>query len=221
MNFHFHFDWPTHQQEGHLYRLKNINWVRTKDQDDVDQIGLCQIPADGTCSGVTQWISVGSKIKSLIRRINPTQTIWDGTTYTTDDKIQWAVWERPGGLMYAPSGDRDSSDPWWEFSIVIGSKDLQPGNYNVVRVLEVVGPIDRGGYARIARLPVLDNYDAYSPETTPEYFHRVWCTAPSGNVNESPKGTFWMPVVDAFGRQHAVGENQGWLRTEYLADRIS
>lgn len=213
MNFHLDIDWSTPPQIGELWKLRNINEVRRTDQNDVDQIGLCQVPSDGTCSGVTQWIAADSAIKQLIRRINPTQTMWDGTVYTTDDKIHWAVWERTGGLMYAPSGDRDSNDDWWEFSIVIGSKDRQ--TYNTVRVID-----SSNGFVRIARLPVLSNYDAYSPETTPEYFHRVFCTTLNGNVNESPKGTFRMPVLDSEGRPHAVGTNEGWLRDDYLAERI-
>lgn len=209
MNFHLDFDWHQPPTFGELRILKNINEVRQLDQNDVDQIGLCQKPFPGTCSGVTQWIAVDSSIKQLIRRINPTQTWWDGAVYTTDDKIHWAVWERTGGLMYAPSGNRDSNDDWWEFSIAIGSKDRQ--TYNTVRVLEY-----NGGYAKIARLPVLPDYTPYSPQDTPEFFHRVFCTTASGNVNESPKGTFYMPILSPEGRPHAVGDNGGWIPDEYL-----
>jgi hypothetical protein len=61
------------------------------------------------------------------------------------------------------------------------------------------------------------------PEDFPEglnpwLFHRIYCTTASGNVNETPVGTVYLPIWGPDGRKRAKGDYTGcWLRTKYLS----
>jgi len=112
-----------------LIKLRRLFDVQDEDQNDADQIGLCWKPQAGNCSGVTNWIELGPAEIALIKRLNPAQG-----GFTTEEKIHWAVWERPGGIYFAEDRDRA---PWRWPSIVMGSKSAKPGEFNTVNSLSV------------------------------------------------------------------------------------
>ena len=187
------------------HMMQRLYSVQDADQNDTDQIGLCWTPQAGNCSGVTNWIELGPVEIELVKRLNP-----PSGGFTTEQKIQWAVWERAGGIYFAE--DRTRS-PWRWPSIVMGSKSFVDGQYNSVCVLE-----DNGGYSRIETIPVLASYDHITLESHPHLIHRVYVTNAKGITYDTPKGPFFMPLFSPEGRRHAKGNISGmWLRNKYTA----
>ena len=182
--------------------------VQESDQDDTDQIGLCWTPQLGNCSGVTNWIELGEAEIALVKRLNPSSG-----GFSTEEKIQWAVWERAGGLYFAE--DRRKA-PWRWPSIVMGSKSAKSGEYNSVHSLFV-----QKGYHKIETIPVLPNYDHITLESHPYLVHRVFVTNAKGITYDTPKGIFFMPLFSPEGRRHAKGTVSGmWLRGPYVGDEV-
>lgn len=186
-----------------FHQMRRLFDVQDADQNDTDQIGLCWTPQAGNCSGVTNWIELGEAEIELIKRLNP-----PSGGFSTEEKIQWAVWERAGGIYYAV--DRKKA-PWRWPSIVMGSKSAKSGEYNSVHSLFV-----QKGYHKIETIPSMPNYDHITLESHPYLIHRVFVTNTKAITYDTPKGIFFMPLFSPEGRRHAKGTVSGmWLRGQY------
>ena len=182
--------------------------VQESDQDDTDQIGLCWTPQLGNCSGVTNWIELGEAEIELVKRLNP-----PSGGFSTEEKIQWAVWERAGGIYFAE--DRKKA-PWRWPSIVMGSKSAKDGEYNTVNVY-----FGQKGYLKIETIPVMASYEHITLESHPHLVHRVFVTNARGITYDTPKGMFFMPLFSPEGRRHAKGNVSGmWLRERYAGEAV-
>ena len=189
-------------------QMRRLFDVQDADQNDTDQIGLCWTPQAGNCSGVTNWIELGEEEIALVKRLNP-----PSGGFSTEEKIQWAVWERAGGLYFAEDRRRA---PWRWPSIVMGSKSAKAGEYNSVRSIFV-----QKGYHKIDVIPVLASYDHIALESHPYLVHRVFVTNTRGITYDTPKGPFFMPLFSPEGRRHAKGMVSGmWLRGQYVGDEV-
>lgn len=182
--------------------LRKVAVFPNDNNPDTNQWPIDPNQRKATHGGANYPIGLGPAEIELIRRENPS----DGT-YSTDDKIQWAVRNIRGGIYYSAfPGDLA---PWDWAAVIMGSKSTT--EYNSVMVLR-----SDKGKSEIAAIPVLPDYSSITRALFPWLFHRVWVTNRQGCF-DSPKGVFWMPLFHAQGRPHPRGELTGmWIKNEYL-----
>jgi hypothetical protein len=76
-------------------------------------------------------------------------------------------------------------------------------------------------FARIGGIPKRSDYSEYSLQSTPWYFHRVYCVYQNTRLGDTPAGVIYMPLFDpAGGFKVSKGTQQLWLDGAWLKTQI-
>ena len=203
-------DWPTN---GDLWELGSYFEVGKRSPTPSNFCAVTLVQDAGGYGGQTNWILLQGPEMELLMRVNRIADQEDG-------KWRWLVGAR-GSIYLTLNGEEESlaTELRWP-RIAIGSKG--DGERNRVRVIGAGMATDGTVFARIAGIPRSSNYDRYSLDATPWFFHRVYCVYQNTRLGDTPAGIIYMPIFDpASGFKVSKGTKQLWIDGAWLRTQLS
>jgi len=203
-------DWPT---TGEIWELGSYLEVGKRSPTPSNFCAVTLVQYAGGYGGQTNWVLLKKPEMDLLMSIN-------GMADQDDGKWRYLVSKR--GSIYLLLNDEEESaatELRWP-RIAIGSKG--DGERNLVKVIGAGVGTDGTVFARIAGIPKSADYSQYTRETTPWFFHRVYCIYQNTRIGDTPGGIIYMPIFDpASGFKVSKGPQELWIDAIWLKNRTS
>jgi len=166
----------------------------------------------GGFGGQSNWIELKRPEMDLLLRIN-------GLESQRSPKWSWLVGAL-GSIYLTVNGEEQTAPTVLRWPrIAIGSKG--PGERNQVKVIGAGIATDSTVWARIEGIPKRADYSAYSLQTTPWFFHRVYCIYQNTRIGDTPAGVVYMPIFDpASGFKVSKGPQELWIDGKWLKQPV-
>ena len=177
--------------------------------DDLDQTGVRRVPKKSAgSSGVTNWTALDKLAVEHWRTINTgldNFPLWVKEQYAVHDEAGWPF--------------REVKGVWRQPSIVIGSRSYEPGQMNLVKIVDEVN-----GFYGIETLPYLpQGYSEYSPSTHPWLYYQLYSTDRKNRTHFTKAGQVLQFYLDPVGRGTAKGDisHMLWLEKSLIKMLLS
>jgi hypothetical protein len=202
-------DWPT---GGELWELGSYLEVGKRSPTPSNFCAVTLVQYAGGYGGQTNWVLLQKPEMDLLMRVN-------GIVDQNETKWRWLV--NPRGSIYLLLNNEEESaatELRWP-RIAIGSKG--DGDRNLVKVIGASIATDGTVFARISGIPRSANYNRYSLESTPWFFHRVYCIYQNTRLGDTPRGVVYMPIFDpASGFKASKGPQELWIDGIWLKKQV-